>query len=479
MAEDFTIEKAQQYLENGDYNNAAEILKNLIFYDRSNVKALYLLALVYYRTNEYDFALNLLERVLQFEPENCDIVVLSGTIFGKTGRHNEAEKYFRKALRLNPTSEIVNKNLALALQNQNKFDEAVSVYKKLLSEYPADATIYNDFGYLLQNIALYDNAQECFERAIVLNPEYALAHWNLSLILLRKGDFERGFSEYEWGFSSGFRTLRKFSKLRWSGEPLHNARLLVSHEQGLGDSLMFSRYLQLLDEKNINYVFEVPRELMELYKASSLKCELVPLDTHGAEPFVMYDYYIPLLSLPKVLKSNVSSTPRSLEFSLQKHEVDNQEQFNVGICWKGGSKHLGDTSRSMSLRCFQPLIDKYDVNFVSLQKNLTDEESLFLYRNHIDSQVVESTDLKQTAELINQMDLVITVDTAVAHVASTLGKNVWLLLQPNADWRWLIDKNFTIWYENVRLYRKSISESWQDLMQKVINDFEKIYSHYK
>lgn len=474
MDENNLLLEAQELINNKKLDDAEEILKQIIFFNSKNIQALKLLSILYYEQNNIDFALNLLERIVIINPENDEIYNLIGVILGKSNKHYEAEKYFKKALKLKPDSKEYIKNYALSLTFQNKVEEAVNTYKKLLNEYPDDPVIWNDFGYLLQNICFYKEAKECFERAISIDYNFALAHWNLSLVLLRDKDFQNGFVEYEWGFNCGHRTIRKFSKPRWNGEELHNKVLLVTHEQGFGDFIFFSRYLKYLKEVGIYFILEVPKELFFLYKTAEGITDLVIMEDNAAEPKIHYDYYLPIASLPFALNMfDSTNLPEPIKFE----DYNKQEDgiYRVGICWKGSQLHRSDLYRSIQIEKFDILFDTPGIVFYALSKNITQDESIYLFKNRFNTEIQFANDFLATYYLLTDLDLVITVDTAVAHLAGSMGKAVWLLLQYNSDWRWFNDTRITKWYPNTKIYKQNVGENWDNVLDRVKNDFQRMF----
>lgn len=474
MDEQNLIELSKVALSDNKYDEAEEYLKQIIFFNPKNTEALKLLGFLYHELGNIDFALNLLERVVIIDPQNDEVFNTIGVILGRQNKHYEAEKYFNKALKIKPNAKEYIKNLALSLTFQNKIQEAVDKYKRLLMEFPSDPVVYNDFGYLLQNVCLYNEAKECFNRAIILNNNFALAHWNLSLILLRDKDFENGFKEYEWGLLTGHRTKRKFSKPKWNGEFNNDKVILVTHEQGFGDFIFFSRYLKFLIDKNLKFILEVPKELFFLYKTVDGIENLVVMETNGSEPKIYYDYYIPISSLPFVLgQFDANTLPQPIKFEETKKIEDGK--FKVGVCWKGNQLHRSDYYRSIPLEKFQDIFSANNVEFYSLSKNITQEEGIFLYKHRINSEIQFVNDFLATFYLISGLDLVITVDTVIAHLAGSMGKAVWILLQYNSDWRWFYDTSFTPWYPNTKIYKQNVGENWDNVIEKVKYDFKKMF----
>lgn len=474
MEESKIFDLAKNALSEKKYDEAEEQLKQIIFFNPKNTEALKLLGLLYYELGNVDFAINLLERVIIINPDNDEIINLIGVILGRQNKHYEAEKYFNKALKINPNAKEYIKNLALSLTFQNKIEEAVDKYKRLLNEYPSDPVVYNDFGYLLQNVCLYKEAKECFQRAITLDKNFALAHWNLGLVLLREKDFENGFAEYEWGLLTEHRTRRKFSKPKWDGEFIDDKILLISCEQGFGDFIFFSRYLKYLIEMNIKFVLEVPKELFFLYKTVDGVENLVVMENNASEPKIYYDYYLPIASLPYVLKKfDTNNLPEPIKFEETKKIDDGT--YKVGVCWKGSQLHRSDQYRSIPIEKFQNLFLANNVNIYALSKNITQEEGIFLYKNRINTEIQFANDFLATFYIISNLDLVITVDTAIAHLAGSMGKAVWLLLQYNSDWRWFNDTSFTSWYPNTKIYKQNVGDNWDNVIERVNSDFKKIF----
>ena len=374
---------------------------------------------------------------------------------------------FEQALALRPHFAEALVNLGVALVDQDRFAEAIDNYDRALVLAPNLPQAHSNRGNAFYQQGRLDEAIACYDRALALDANYADAHNNKALALLVDGKLTAGWDEYEWRTS-----LRgqNFAWPRWEGENLPGKTLLVWSEQGQGDTLNFCRYLGLIRERVGELVFQVQPSLLRLLQANLPHCQVVP---RGAE-LPPIDAYIPLLSLPRLLATRLDSIPAATP-SLRADPAATEEwrqrlagpRLKVGLVWAGTPGHQNDRRRSLSLAAFRDLLALPGVEFYSLQvgergQDITEAEKP---RLHDLSPLI--ADFADTAAIVANLDLVITADTSVAHLAGALGRPVWVLIPYAPDWRWLRERDDSPWYPTARLFRQPRLGDWTDVLDRV------------
>lgn len=395
-----------------------------------------------------------------------------------SGNKAEAVKLYEKAAETSNDAAEVYYNKAEVAKTAGHFDEAITYYQHALAVKPDYADCYNNIGHILQATGRLDEAEKYYEQAIAVQPEtaYVFAYWNKALLLLQQGDYERGFAEYEWRFKTGRTTdltLLYTTLPRWQGEQLNGKKLLVLAEQGFGDSIQFIRYLRLVKEAGGTVGFVTRPELACLFAELDIIDELF-IYVSDEEAARRYDYVIPLLSLPHLFKTTWNTVPSAIpylsvdekRYTIWQNKLkDYNKGLKVGLVWSGNSEDKERLDRTCGLAAYKPLADVNNVTFFSLQKEKAAQE---VKKAPSGMQIVDLSpelyDFMDTAAVISQLDLVITVDTAVAHLAGALGKPVWVILPYNADWRWRLELSDTVWYPSMRLFRQKVRSRWEEVM---------------
>ena len=286
------------------------------------------------------------------------------------------------------------------------------------------------------------------------------------------GDFERGWTEYEWRREAPAAKLtgRHFPQPRWLGEDISGKTILLHSEQGLGDSIQFCRYVPLVAARGARVLVEVERPLCELMKGLAGTAQVIA----KGEPLPNFDIQCPLPSLPLAFKTRLETIPSTAPYlRVPRQALEHwsgllgpKRRLRIGLAWAGNAKHVRDRERSMRLRDLLPLLD-IEASFVSLQKELRSGETEMLESCDMLQFGKDLGDFSDTAALISQLDLVISVDTSVAHLAGALGKPVWILLTRAPDWRWLLNREDSPWYPAARLFRQSDSREWSSVVAQV------------
>jgi Flp pilus assembly protein TadD len=441
-------------------------------------------------------ALTSFERALALQPAFAQAWNNRACVLRDLARPADALASCDQAIALQPAYADAWSNRANALSDLNRPDEAQSSYLRALELAPAFADAWNNLGLTLVDLNRHDEALQSYDRALAIDPDFAEAHWNRALCLLQLGRFDEGWREYEWRWQRHriAASQRHFDAPLWLGQfPLEGKTILLHAEQGLGDTLQFCRYASLAAAAGAKVVFEVPAELKRLLAGLEGVAQWVDEDRPEAQPLPPFDCHAPLLSLPLAFGTNLASVPAPEPY-LHADEQDAQRwakrlashdsgtdsdrlgrPLKVGLVWAGGHRaHVAelrktDARRSIALDPLKPLFDVPGVQFYSLQKGppaqqLSDSPELAA---RIVDYTNELTDFADTAALLNNLDLVITVDTAVAHLAGAMGKPVWIMNRFDTCWRWLLERNDSPWYASARLFRQPALGDWQSVVAAV------------
>jgi len=419
-------------------------------------------------------ALASFDRALAIKPAYAEALCHRGVALCDLDRHAEALESFDRALAIKPDYAQAQNNRGVALCRLERPAEALACYDRALAIDPRDAEALNNRGNALCELKRYDEALASYERALSLAPDDANAHWNLSMCQLRLGDFARGFAEYEWRWKQRqWQTCqRDFAAPLWLGEePLAGRTILLHHEQGLGDTLQFSRYAKCVAALGAKVLLLVEPPLWPLFTGLDGAVEV--LATGAALP--PFDCHCPLLSLPLALKTTLDSIPAAFpnlradaaRVRAWQETLGPATGPRIGLVWSGNARFKNDHTRSLALAQALPLVG-HGAEWVSLQKEVRPADAALLAsRTDLRHYGDRLGDFADTAALVELMDLVVTSDTSVAHLVGTMGKPVWILLSFNADWRWLLDRADSPWYPSARLFRQSAIGDWASVIERV------------
>jgi tetratricopeptide (TPR) repeat protein len=432
-------------------------------------------ALAHHRQGRHGDAEGLYRLILAREPNHADALHLLGVAAHQTGRNDEAVELIRQAINFRGDVPAFYNNLGEAHRALAQFDDAIAAYQSALRLDPKFAEAHNNLGTVYQAEGRAAEALACFDAAIALRADYVNAHYNRARTWLSQGDFARGWPEYEWRWKRAEFARRPLVKPHWDGSPLAGRRLLVRAEQGLGDVLQFIRYVPLLQANGASVIAQVPSELAALLATSGIG----PLVTQESL-LPAFDVHASLLSLPGLLGTLVDCVPASVPYLKADAELAGRwaerlkdvRAKRVGICWKGSSRNPYDAQRSIPLATFAPLARVANVRLVSLQagEGLEELDELGGCFDVVDlraDEAVQSGAFMNAAAVMQNLDLVIAADTAIAHLAGALAVPVWVLLSSTADWRWMRDRSDSPWYPTMRLFRQAKLGDWSSVMGDV------------
>lgn len=444
--------------------------------------------------NRPDEALATFEKALAARPDFPEAWSNRSCTLRDLGRPEEAVASCDQAIALRPSYAEAWSNRGNALSDLNRPLDAQASYERALASSSALADAWNNLGLTFVDMDRHAEALACYERALAIAPDSAETHWNRALCMLQTGELAAGFAEYEWRWkrkriAAG---MRAFDAPLWLGEtPLDGKTILLHAEQGLGDTLQFCRYAALVAAKGARVVLEVQSELVRLLDGLEGVAELVA----SGDPLPAFDFHSPLLSLPLALRTTVETIPArtpylfaearaSARWRARVAQATPPQTLKVGLVWAGGHRpHVpelrkNDARRSLSFDRFAPIVETPGVQFFSLQKGDKAVRQLGEMRaQHAASANVvdwtgELNDFADTAALVENLDLVISVDTSTAHLAGAMNKPVWILNRLDTCWRWMLEREDTPWYPSARLFRQPTLGDWDSVIEAVARELK-------
>ncbi len=437
------------------------------------------LANALYRAHRPQEAAAAARQALALNPKLADAYVTLGITLREQGEIDAAAEALRRATELAPEDARAQSNLANALLDQDRPEEAEAAFRRALALDPDLVEAHSGLGYLLSNLKRFDEAIAECERAIALKPDFAEAHWNQGFAYLLQGDFERGWEKYEWRkrhprYAAAYTS---FPAPTWEGEDLKGRTLMIHAEQGLGDSMQFIRYAEPLAAKGARVIVACDKILISLF--SRVRGVSQAVDKDGTLP--PFDLWIDQMSLPRVTRTRVDTIPAPESYlSADPRRAAAWREIlpagtKIGLVWAGNPLHSNDRRRSMPVDAARTIVETGGLAFVSLQVGAKSREVERFAPLPILDVTARLKDFMETAAAVDGLDLVIAVDTAVAHLAGGMGKPVWVLLPHDPDWRWLVSRpDDSPWYPSMRLFRQPRPGDWPSVAARVAGELKKL-----
>jgi Flp pilus assembly protein TadD len=482
LASQHLLAKAWEQQRAGALASAESLGMQILQTDAGNAEAWTLLGTVAWQMGMHQAALGRFQRALALAPEIAVHHTHCGIVLQALRRHEESEAAFRESVRLEPDRAETRYNLATALRELRRFAEAEEQFRQAIRLRPGFAQARNNLAACLQELGRFAEAEACFRQALSLQPGLPEVHYNLALLLLLTGDYANGWQEYEWRGQLDAFAVQRFRQPDWDGSALAGQRLLLQCEQGLGDTLQFVRYARRVQERGARVMLHCPDRLIGVLRSCAGLDQLIPLNL-APPPF---DLRVPLMSLPRLLGTRMDSIPAAIPYlwadpSLTKkwHALLPGSEFKVGIVWQGNPKHPKDRERSVPLSVFEPLSRVPGVRLVSLQVGPGQEQ---IEANGERLRVMDlgsrfdPAGFHDVAAVVQSLDLVVTVDSAIAHLAGALGVRTWIALPFVPDWRWLLDRDDSPWYPSVRLFRQQRNGDWESVFARMADALGEIGS---
>ena len=416
-----------------------------------------------------DEGVKLYRRALELRPDFIDAHNNIGIAFTKQGNLVQAIASCRRALELEPGHAEAHNNIGVALAKQYKLDEATAFYKRALESKPGYAEAHHNLGLVLVSQGKPKDAQSRFKQAVDLKPDFADARFNYATTLLLEGRFGEAWPEYEWRWTA-MALDQTLHRTRWKGEELPQGTVLLHSEQGHGDTLQFVRYAQLVKSRVGRVAVECLPQLADLLAT----CPAVDVVVSRGDPLPEFDAYVPLLSLPGIFETSLVTIPAEVPYlrapkkriTHWKKELGKEKRFKIGIAWQGSRDNKADRARSFPVEKFAGIAGLDNVCLYSLQKGAGQEQLEKVAWPMIDLGD-RLGDFSETAAIVSNLDLVITCDSAPAHLAGALGAKVWVALAAVPDWRWMLEREDSPWYPTMRLFRQTRLGDWDDVFQRM------------
>ena len=435
-----------------------------------------------FKLERYEEALACFDVVNELRPNDPELIHFRATCLVRLNRLDEGLVETNRSLALNSTNAGAYNNLGFILGSRDRDAEAIAQFDKALALSPEFLLALNNKALSLGHLHRFDEALAVLDRARALNPDDALTRWNLAMLQLLLGDFESGWAGREWRWK--MRTLglvdRKFSQPLWLGDtPIDGKTVLLHSDEGLGDTLHFVRYAPMVAARGARVILQVDDPVFPALCGLPGVAECLPRSSAVLPEF---DLHCPLTSLPLAFGTRLETIPSSVPYlpapSLARRRFwddrlsPRNDRLRVGLVWSGNPGHKNDRNRSIALSALAPLLD-LEVTFISLQKGVRDRDRATLReRPEIIDPTGDLTDFAETAALVCCLDLVISVDTSVAHLAGGLACPVWILLPFYPDFRWLLGRDDSPWYPTARLFRQSAVGDWADVIERVRTDLQ-------
>jgi tetratricopeptide (TPR) repeat protein len=422
------------------------------------------------------------ERAIAIDPNYAAAHSNRGNVLMKLQQWDAALASYDRAIAASSDFAEAHFNRGIVLHELERFDEALADYDRAIAIRPDYAEAYSNRGNAQTELNRLSEALASYDHAIAMQPDYAPGWFNRSIALLLTGDFARGWHDYEWRWrneaGSVINERREYKQPLWLGEQsLAGKTILLYGEQGLGDTIQFCRYVKLFPDLGARVVLDVKKPLAKLLANLDSVSHLT--SEGDAPPF--FDYHCPLLSLPLAFKTTVDTIPFTSGYlsaepgrlGYWRARLEEKIAPRIGLVWSGNAKHRKDRKRSFALASLIPYLPG-GVEYFCLQTELraADQETLLAHPHILN--FGGELEFDNTAALCECMDLVISVDTSVAHLSAALGKRTWILLPFNPDWRWLMDRSDSPWYRSVKLYRQRERGVWSEVFEQVRHDLTEL-----
>jgi Flp pilus assembly protein TadD len=471
MSKPYALEVASTYHRQGKLREAEDMYRDWLAVDPNNAEACNDLGNVLCDAGRAEESIEFYQRAISINPGYLPAYNNLGTALRDRGRVEDAIAHYHTALAISQSVPEVYNNLGVALTELGRIEKALEAYRRAIDMRPNYVDAHTNFGIALYASGDTHGAVEACGRAVEIDPASTKAHNNLALILLGAGEYARGWAEHEWRFKCNpMFVARPFEQPQWKGEPLHGRTVFLHAEQGLGDTIQFSRFVPMVAQRGGRVVLECQGELVRLLADLPGLNQIIP---RGAEA-PTFDVHCPLMSLPLALGTTTESIPAGPYIGARgdlraawSQRLGPVDRIRVGLAWAGRLTHSNDANRSMRFEQVATFLGTGWMEFHSLQRGPASEQISGDARitDHSD----HFTDFAETAGLMANLDLVICVDTAVAHLAAAMGKPTWVLLPYASEWRWMIGREDSPWYPTMRLFRQRRWGDWQGVIERVVH----------
>jgi tetratricopeptide (TPR) repeat protein len=450
-----TIIKAPEYLE--AYIKKGELLTNLKIHNE---------------------AIDCFKNALELAPGNLKILNAMGINLIEIGEAKVALEYFTQCIKIDKNNAILYNNAGLASYKINRFNESIDYFNLCIKNAPNTGYFYSNRGLSFQALKNFNLAMQDFNKCISFNPKYPESYWNKSLLHLFQGNYRDGWKLYEYRWKSFAKEWRRdYPQKLWLGnESIENKVIFIYPEQGHGDFIHCFRYIALLKDLHPKkIILEVTEAFFNLISEQDHEIEVIGPNVQPSK----FDFYSPIMSLPLAFKTEISNIPNKcpyLETNLNKNKIweekfEKNNHLRVGLSWSGNPLHKNNQNRSMSLDDFTELVS-LPFEFYSLQKDVPQKDFDILNKSKIIDHENSLIDFADTASLIKMMDIVISVDSVIAHLAGALGKKTFLLLPEKSSFLWMDERKDSPWYPTIKIFRQETLGDWNKCIKDIIGELK-------
>ncbi|MBI3838475.1 MAG: glycosyltransferase family protein [Planctomycetia bacterium] len=473
-----SLQAALRFQQAGRFVEAERLYRQMLLANPRDCEALHGLGLLALHLGRPDITIQHITQAIGIDGQQASFHNNLGEAYRATGRMPEARACYEKALQLNPAYGPAAFNLGLLLHSRGQSAEAQRAYELAARLMPGLPEVHYYLGASLHDQGRLAEALDCYETSLRLRPNYPEPHFNRSLVYLTQGRFLEGWQEHRWRAKCKKHPPRTFRQPLWNGEPFANRTLLVYTEQGLGDTFQFVRYLPLVQQRGGKVLLEVQESLVPLLQTSGIERLIATGTDLGA-----FDLQAPLHNLPGIFQTTTENVPRDVPYlradpklvEIWRDRLSKFGGFKIGLAWQGEKALEYDRSRSIALKEFAPLAATPRVQLFSLQKKAGTEQLAEVADQFTVHDLGEKLDegsgaFMDTAAVIKNLDLVVTADTSIAHLAGALGVTTWVGLPTPPDWRWLLEREDSPWYPTVRLFRQATPGNWAEVFARMAGE---------
>ena len=464
--------------QKGDYSQAEALYNKVLNQVPDHPDAIHFLGVLATNRKDFDTAGKYLNRALELSPENPACYNNLGNLYQQSQDFESSIPLYEKTLELDPNHYMAMNNLGVAHIRMGDYKRAMGLCQRAIDISPNYSGGWNNLGECYTKLGEHGKGEECYKKALSFDPDMVDANWNMALTLLLKGDLLAGFQAYQWRWKRSDTPIKDVApNLKWNGANFCGRNILIHEEQGAGDTLQFIRYLPFLKAAGARTILEVSPGLVRLFTGmegvDKLWVRNTQASTHDIDRF---DCHCPVLDLPFYFKTTLETIPAQIPYIFPDEalaaswgrRLKKTSDIKIGVVWAGNPNHRNDANRSCPLSMFQDLARMDGVSLYGLQKEKhgrwTDVAPESLLFQDLGEDLYDFAD---TAAVIAHMDLIISVDTSVAHLAGAMGKPTWVLLPFAPDWRWMLDRTDSPWYPSMELFRQSDFGNWEHPFQQI------------
>jgi len=476
------LQMARGFHIEGHLDEAKNQYQLVLDLDPRNTESLHMLGAIEAQHGCLHKALAYLMDAIEQSPRDAYILNNIGSTLFKLKNHSAALSYFDRSIQISSTQAEAHCNRASTLSRLGENHEAMTAITRAIELNGNYAEAYNVRGMIYEAIGNITLAMNDFKNAIKISPSHAKAHWNMAVLYLREGEWSKGWILHEWRWEAAQATApgKLLCQPLWQGDQaLEGKRILLQSEQGLGDTLQFCRYIPLIHALGADVLLQAQKPLLGLLSSLNGLDELYE-DGQNVSGF---DLHCPLMSLPLAFQTITTNVPRNTPYLFADSTrvmqwariIGNSSKPRIGLAWSGNPNHENDRNRNIFLGLILSFLPQH-VEYYVLQKDIREADKAALNSAQcIYDHSCLINDFSDTAAICELMDLVISVDTSVAHLAGALGKPLWIMLPEPADWRWLKGRTDCLWYPRARLFRQSTPGDWLHVLEKIKSEIEAVF----